>query len=152
MDFGEILKKWEHSAGINKQNKAKNESSQKNAMETWLANNEIHDKDAEIKKTSKPGEIRQRLLRMKPDDILDIHGFTGEKAWQLLEHFFDNAKNNGYEKLRVIHGKGNHSTGEAVLKNTARKFIEQCAFAGESGYENSANGGTGATWVLLKRI
>jgi len=141
MDFGDILKKWENKPA---------RSSQKNDMETWLQNNEIIDKDTDTEKTSKRGENRQRLLRKKPDDVIDIHGCTGEKAWLLLEQFFDNAKKSGYEKLRIIHGKGNHSTGEAVLKNTVRKFIEQCSFAGESGYENAANGGSGVTWVLLK--
>jgi len=141
MDFGDILKKWEND---------KSRPSKKNDMEKWLANNEVIDKDAEVTNFSKPGENRQRLLRQKPDDILDIHGFTGEKAWQQLDQFFDKAKNQNYKKLRIIHGKGNHSTGEAVLKSTVRKFIEQCSFAGESGFEDKANGGNGATWVLLK--
>ncbi|MCL2806086.1 MAG: Smr/MutS family protein [Treponema sp.] len=138
MDFGEILKKWESG------------QPQKTTMQTWLDNNEIIDKDAGIKKTLKPGENRNRLIRIKPDAILDIHGLTSEEAWLSLEKFFVNAKNNGYEKIRVIHGKGNHCQGEAVLKSTVRKFTEQCSFAGESGYENAANGGSGATWVLLK--
>jgi len=145
MDFDKILKQWNRE-----QNKSSKKSSEKNEMEIWLAKNEIHDKDAEIKKTLKPGENRQRLLRMKPDDILDIHGLTSEKALISLDHFFNNAKSSGCEKLRIIHGKGNHSAGEAVLKTIVRKFIEQCGFAGESGYENAINGGTGATWVLLK--
>jgi hypothetical protein len=34
--------------------------------------------------------------------------------------------------------------------HTVRKYIEKCPFAGESGHEKAANGGTGATWVLLK--
>ena len=141
MNFGDILKKWENKPSS---------TSRKNDLEKWLQNNEIIDKDTDIKKISKPGENRQRLLRKKPDDELDIHGITSEKAWQMLEQFFDNAKNCGCEKLRIIHGKGNHSAGEAVLKTTVRKFIEQCGFAGESGFENAANGGSGATWVLLK--
>ena len=151
MDFGEILKKWEHEQ-ISKS--AQKNNSQKKAMQTWLENNEIHDKDAEMENTRsfphKPGENRKRLLNKKPDDILDIHGFTSDQAWLSLEQFFDKAKNNSCEKLRIIHGKGNHSAGEAVLKTVVRKFIEQCKHAGESGFENAANGGSGATWVILK--
>ena len=141
MDFGDILDKWEGQS---------RSSSKKNAMDTWLKDNEIPDKDADVRVTSTPGENRRRLLREKPDDILDIHGFTEEKAWLTLDVFFTNAKNCGFEKLRIIHGKGNHSQGEAVLGRTVIKFIEQCPFAGESGYEKAANGGSGATWVLLK--
>jgi len=140
VNFGDILEKWEQGQG----------SSPKNAMETWLDKNAIHDKDANAQKPRDPGELRRRLLRIKPDDTIDIHGATGEKARLLLEQFFSNAKDNGYEKLRIIHGKGNHSEGEAVLGKIVRDFIEQCPFAGESGHEKSPNGGAGATWVFLK--
>ena len=120
-------------------------------METWLKDNKVYNKDAAVNKTSAPGENRRRLLREKPDDILDIHCFTKEEAWLALDSFFSNAKDCGYEKLRIIHGKGNHSRGEAVLGHTVRRYIEQCPSAGESGYEKAANGGSGATWVLIKR-
>jgi DNA-nicking Smr family endonuclease len=146
MDFGEILKKWENG---------KSHSSKKSTLEAWLETNEVIDKDAKTQDEYAPsnprsGERRRRLLNAKPDDILDIHGLTRDNAWLSLEQFFQNAKSNNYEKLRIIHGKGNHSQGEAVLKKIVRSFIEQCSFAGESGIENSANGKSGATWVLLK--
>jgi DNA-nicking Smr family endonuclease len=138
MNFGEILKKWESVSGES--------TNQKKEMDEWLSNNKIFDKDAGSKKS----ENRQRLLRINPDDILDIHGFTSDKAWILLDQFFNDAKDKGFEKLRVIHGKGNRSQGDAVLKHTVRKYIEKCPFAGESGFEKAKYGGTGATWVLLK--
>ena len=141
MDFGKILDKWESK---------KASEPKKHTMETWLEKNEVSNKDTAQEKTSVPGEKRRRLLNAKPDDILDIHGLTNEKAWLVLDQFFVNAKECNYEKLRIIHGKGNRSQKEAVLKGTVRKYIEQCSFAGESGFENSVNGGTGATWVLLK--
>jgi len=141
MDFGDILNKWEQRQP---------QSNKKSDMETWLNNNEVTDKDADEEKRNNPGEKRRHLLNAKPDDILDIHGCTSEEALVSLEEFFQKAKNNNYEKLRIIHGKGNHTQGEAVLKNIVRKFIEQCSFAGESGYEKSSGGGSGATWVLLK--
>jgi DNA-nicking Smr family endonuclease len=125
MDFGEILDKWENS-------------------------NNVYDKDADEEKTAAPGRNKKRLLNVKPDAILDIHGFTSEKAWLELDNFFTTAKDSGHKKLRIIHGKGNHSQGEAVLNELTRKFIEKCPFAGESGHEKSANGGSGATWVLIK--
>jgi DNA-nicking Smr family endonuclease len=140
VNFGDILDKWEQGQP----------SSQKDSMQIWLDKNTIYDKDADAQKAQVPGEHRRRLFRIQPDDIIDIHGATGEKARLLLENFFSNAKDNGYEKLRIIHGKGNRSQGEAVLGKTVREFIEHCPFAGESGYEKATNGGTGATWVFLK--
>ncbi|MCL2185200.1 MAG: Smr/MutS family protein [Treponema sp.] len=149
MDFGDILKQWEQGHGKN----SSKDNSAKTNMETWLNENEIYDKDAEIEKENiqkQQRESRRRLLTMPPDDILDIHFLTSENAYLALDQFFDNAKSSGYKKLRIIHGKGNHSQGEAILKSTVRKFIEQCSYAGESGFEKSVNGGSGATWVLLK--
>jgi DNA-nicking Smr family endonuclease len=136
-NFGDILNKWEN--GI----------SQKNAMYKSLQNNKIYDKDAYMTETPRGGN-RKRLINSKPDAVLDIHGLTEDSAWLSLDQFFTEAQSNGYEKLRIIHGKGNRSQGEPVLINTVRKYIEKCPFAGESGYEKAINGGTGATWVLLK--
>ena len=142
MNFGEILDKWEKGQ-INNGNK--------DIMESWLRNNNTYDKDACLRNTQAPGEYRSRLIHTKPDEILDIHGLTKDKAWISLDLFFTRARSCGFEKLRIIHGKGNRSDGEAVLKLTVKKFIEQCSFAGESGYEKAADGGSGATWVLLKK-
>jgi len=148
MDFGDILNEWENRKNTDA---AKRGNSGKNDMETWLDENEVFDKDAYSRTdASFHGNNRRRLLNQKPDDIIDIHGLTLEKALDSLELFFENAKTNGFKKLRIVHGKGNHTQGEAVLKAAVRKFIEQCGFAGESGFEKAAYGGSGATWVLLK--
>jgi len=141
VNFGDILEKWE---------RGQSHTSPNNPIDTWLKENEVFDKDSNAKNSSVPGEKRRRLMRLQPDDTIDIHGYTSEKAWLVLDQFFANAKNSGYEKLRIIHGKGNRSQGEAVLGQTVRKYIEQCPFAGENGYEKSPNGGSGATWVFLK--
>ena len=137
MNFGEILKKWETISGES--------SDQKKEMDEWLSNNKVYKKDS-----SGQGENRQRLLQINPDGILDIHGLTGDEAWISLEQFFSSSREKGFKKLRIIHGKGNRSQGDAVLKQTVRKYIEICPFAGESGFEKAKYGGTGATWVLLK--
>ena len=135
MDFGDILNKWERDS-------RSSANGENDAMETWQKDNGTENDRA--------GERRRRLLAKKPDDILDIHGMNAEEALLSLDVFFSKAKESGFEKLRVIHGKGNHSEGEAVLGRTVRDFIEQCSYAGESGYEKSANGGSGSTWVFLK--
>jgi DNA-nicking Smr family endonuclease len=126
MNFGDILNKWEKG-------------------------NVIHDKDMEAGSAGLSGqERRSRLKNKKPDAQLDIHGFTRDEAWLAMEDFFNASKEKGLEKIRIIHGKGNHSTGESVLKRAVMEFIEHCPFAGESGRGKAAAGGEGATWVLLK--
>ena len=145
MNFGDILSKWEKR------------------------NTGTIDMDAvsgrEEAGTLLRGERRSRLLRKKPDDFIDLHGLTRSEAWTTLESFFENSRSKGCEKLLIIHGKGNHRNtvplsgappngdlhlGEAALRDLSRRFIESCSFAGESGYSSAKDGGSGATWVILK--
>jgi DNA-nicking Smr family endonuclease len=111
----------------------------------------VYDKDAEDEENCpRPGVRRRRLLQKKPDAVIDLHGLTQGEAWTALETFFEDSRLNNFEKLLIIHGKGIHSEKEAVLAEVSRKFIEACPFAGESGHGTAAEGGSGATWVLLK--
>jgi DNA-nicking Smr family endonuclease len=128
MDFGDILNKWEEQSP-----------------------NGSYDKDVtEENKLVSAQEKRRRLRNKKPDAELDLHNHTREEAMQEMENFFNDSKEKGLEKILIIHGKGNHSSGEAVLKRTVMDFIEHCPFAGESGRGKTSAGGEGATWVLLK--
>jgi DNA-nicking Smr family endonuclease len=137
MDFGKILDQWERLAPAPT----------------------MYGKDQEPELESS-FERRRRLLRKRPDGTIDLHGLNREEAWEALVHFFEDARERKFEKLLVIHGKGNHTGNcspafaangsSGILKNTVRDFIEHCPFAGESGYSNAALGGAGSTWVLLK--
>ena len=122
-------------------------------LDKWSSVHGIEDKDVEDSdKQISAQEKRRRLRNKKPDAELDIHGKTRDEAWQELEVFFGGAKEKGFEKIVIIHGKGNHSAGESVLKRVVMDFIERCPFAGESGKGKAAAGGEGATWVLLKEM
>jgi DNA-nicking Smr family endonuclease len=137
MDFGKILNQWETQG------------------------QQVYDKDRFEQKTETAPERRRRLLRKRPDETIDLHGLTRDEAWGRLDLFFQDAKAKGLEKVLIIHGKGNHTvetpegpepsaSAEGILKRMVQDFIEHCSFAGESGYSNAADGGTGSTWVLLK--
>jgi DNA-nicking Smr family endonuclease len=122
-----------------------------NIMDAWLEKNGAPDKDAEIgEKGPSSQDRRRRLLRKEPDASLDLHNMTQDEAWLALDTFFRAGQQQGFEKLLVIHGKGNHPGSEGILRDLTRKYIEDCPFAGESGHGSSAEGGSGATWVLLK--
>ena len=129
MDFGDILDKWEEQASGAV---VKNKEADEPAL------------------SAHPGRRRYVLFRKKPDAVIDLHGLTGDEAWTCLETFFENSRRMEFEKILVIHGKGNHAQKEGVLKDITRRFIERCSFAGESGYSSARDGGTGATWVILK--
>jgi DNA-nicking Smr family endonuclease len=144
MDFGNILEKWENrNPGIS--------HNKDNPLESWLHANDVRDKDSEPGTGKRvASESRRRLRAKKAEASIDIHGLTQGEAWTALEQFFAKARKQHMKKILVIHGKGNHSKGGAVLGQTVRSFIEGCPFAGESGYEKGNGGGRGATWVLLK--
>ena len=131
MNFGAILDKWEkQSPGGNDiiADRDTEESNERDAMQ----------------------EKRRRLRSKRPDAELDIHGQTRDEALQLMEVFFNDAREKGFEKVLLIHGKGNHLAGESVLKRVVMDFIEHCPFAGESGKGKTTSGGESTTWVLLK--
>jgi len=136
MNFGDILDKWE------KQRPSSGDS----------ADEDIQAKDTEEKTKQTSAQEKRRLRNKKPDMELDIHGQTRDEAWHTLETFFNNARERKLEKVLIIHGKGNHSADEPVLKRVVMDFIERCPFAGESGRGKISAGGEGATWVLLKEL
>jgi DNA-nicking Smr family endonuclease len=120
-------------------------------LTAWLRVNGVQDKDAEAEEEALTAAERRRALRAKsPDAVIDLHGLSRDEAWLRLSAFFAAALRQGAEKVLVVHGKGNHSEGEAVLKKTTHEFVERCPFAGESGCADSRSGGAGATWVILK--
>lgn len=92
----------------------------------------------------------RRLAAMPPQASIDLHGMNAREAEEALRRFFEDSSRQGLEKVLVIHGKGNHSKGEPVLKRIARKAIETSPWAGRSGEAERAQGGSGALWVAIR--
>jgi len=143
VDFGEILDQWDKYTGL----------SGKAAPPGKVV--PVYNKDTalgtDFSEPESSASRRRRLLRKRPEASIDLHGLTRNEAWNALTVFFDDAKNKALEKVLVIHGKGNHAPETGTLKKMVREFIERCPFAGESGYSDAISGGTGSTWVLLKK-
>jgi DNA-nicking Smr family endonuclease len=171
VNFGDILDEWDRQTARAQGKKGAlkkkapapgvEELKKTDPLTAWLRVNGVYDKDAADSSAEESGEEpsrvsfgerRRRLLAKRPDALIDLHGLSQDEAWNSLEFFFRDGKNQGFEKLLIIHGKGNHSEREGVLKETVRKFIERCPFAGESGHASAALGGKGSTWVFLKDI
>jgi DNA-nicking Smr family endonuclease len=147
MNFGDILEQWE---GRVNGNGGKADAS--GALEKWLDKNGVYDKDADVGiDMENPQERRSRLLKQEPDAVLDLHFMTKDEAWNALERFFAESRERGCEKLLIIHGKGKHSGNGSALRGLVDDFLERCGFAGEKGISKNNQGGSGATWVMLKR-
>jgi len=142
MDFGSILAQWEEQ-----EKKGKQKRPGQIAHDAKSHYEKTHD----VKPRHKTGQRRAALIKKKPDAFIDLHGLTRDEAWTILEEFFDTSRKMGLEKVKIIHGKGNPPVNEAPLRILSRKFIENCSFAGESAYCNAKEGGSGATWVILKK-
>ena len=100
----------------------------------------------------------------------EIHNYTGHcptLTWEInpvkgcgvgcqyclvnsMQIFTENCIRKGYKKILFIHGKGNHSQ-DPVLGNLVRLFIEHNPKLGKSAHPDAKLGGSGATWVMIKR-
>ena len=84
---------------------------------------------------------------------LDLHRMTAEQARQAIAHFLHQMGIDGRRCVRIIHGKGHGSFNKTpVLKNKVNRWLRQrdevLAFCSA----RPVDGGTGALYVLLKRI
>ena len=125
-----------------------------NPMEYWLNRYGTVDKDkiAEENLERTKQQDREYVLNMRPEAFLDLHGLHQDEARIKLDTFIGDCKRRGLRKVMIIHGKGIHTHGtDPVLGELVRRFIEIDPRCGSSGHpKNKEDGGTGATWIILK--
>jgi DNA-nicking Smr family endonuclease len=151
MDFGDILDQWEKNTKKKPEEQGSNEVAK--MMEDWLVRNPVEAKEKSYCEADlKQKKIRERklLLSMPHQAEIDLHGLTVAEAIHRLENFVIASKRQGLRKILVIHGKGNHSAGEPVLRREVRRFLETCPHTGQFGAPDNRSGGAGAVWILLK--
>jgi len=84
---------------------------------------------------------------------LDLHGYIVYDARIALTNFLKDCRRHGDRCVRIVHGKGHGSRQKLpVLKNKVNAWLQQrdeiLAFCSA----RPADGGTGAVYVLLKRL
>ena len=75
---------------------------------------------------------------------LDLHTFRPSEIGELLPEYFSECLRLGIRGVRVIHGKGTGTLREGVHA-LLRRLPEVAEF-----HYPAADGGWGATWVILK--
>ena len=123
-------------------------------MVKWLQKNEISlgekydlDHAPRFKKKKKPARKASR----EPEDALDLHGLTVEEAAMRIRSFLLTSKLKGHYLVKIIHGKGLHSPGEAKLKSLVVEFLNREGKRMISSWQHAPpnQGGEGAVFVYL---
>jgi len=97
--------------------------------------------------TSGPG--RKTLAKMESQKILDIHGMIAFEAEREIHDFIKKCARQGVRRALIIHGKGKHSDGKAVLKPLVRRILQNHRQIADFGSAGKHEGGQGATWIIL---
>jgi len=106
-----------------------------------------------------PGIDRKHLRRLRAGRVaietrIDLHGLHSVDARETVRRALVEAAEAGRRCALVVHGRGRHSQGDAVLKEALPVWLAEppvgslvMAFASAT----PADGGAGATYVLLRR-
>ena len=107
--------------------------------------------------------IKSNPLVFKNTEI-DLHGFTLDDANKEIEKFIHECFKNGFNKIRVVTGKGLHSNNEqdpyvskdlSILRYSVPEFIknniELMKLINEFKEAPLEDGGEGAFYILLKK-
>ena len=78
---------------------------------------------------------------------LDLHRYTIAEALDAVEIFLDDAADQGFTLVRIITGKGIHSTGKETLRETVPAWLVAKGYAYRPA--KRSQGGDGAFLVPL---
>ena len=165
MDFDSILEKWENRRDqVKSPDREESDSRIVETSEPRVEYPEVPDDwldrylpGADIvaakENEEKPpvSEGRSIWHRRSHQDILDLHGLNGREAREEIARFIRSMRRRGLRKGLVIHGKGLHSPEGSVLAPLVREYMEMSAEIGEFGRATRKDGGSGATWFILRQ-
>ncbi len=89
-------------------------------------------------------EVRYDIGPMLNSTELDIRGMRADESLARLEQFLDKAVRDGFNSVRIIHGRG-----KGILRNVVREHLTRHPLARSFEAEARERGGDGATLVHL---
>ena len=116
----------------------------------------VHPDDDAPRLAHRPEVSPKRVERLRSGALpheakIDFHGMRADAARQALARGIESASRAGQSVVLVIHGRGKHSGGMAVLRDTLPEWLEAndrvLAFAPAPGTQAAA----GSTLVLLRQ-
>ena len=98
-------------------------------------------------------DILRRLRRadFAIEDEIDLHALNERAAEDVLRRFLAEARDAAHHCVRIIHGKGLHSTQGPVLKGLVERVLNLRADILAYATAPASHGGTGALLVLLSK-
>ena len=105
------------------------------------------------------GIDRRHLVRLRRGEVpvelrVDLHGLAAAEARRRLAAELARAQAAGLRCVLVVHGRGLHSEGPAVLREGVAEWLSAGPLAARVmafASARPADGGSGATYVLLRR-
>jgi DNA-nicking Smr family endonuclease len=103
----------------------------------------------------RPGQRTDILKRMGRknwlvQNTIDLHGMNKDQAENAVALFLQHSQQRGWHRLCIIHGKGINSMQGAILLPCIQRLLLGQANVLAFTHPAPAQGGTGATLVLLK--
>lgn len=152
MDFEDILNSWDSKKKFIQRPKVNKKAQSKSDMSSYI---DLYPYDEDFKKDINdkptPRQKRRNYRRMKPQEVLDLHGYNVVSAKVELDDFIKRCRKRKIEKILIIHGKGLHSPeGEAVLRSAVKHELAASPYIGEIGHPSEKEGGVGATWAIVR--
>jgi DNA-nicking Smr family endonuclease len=87
--------------------------------------------------------------------VLDLHGFSVEKAGPAVSRFLQRCLYKGCRVVLIVHGKGQRRQSQAsqppVLKNKLNQWLRELRYILAFCTASPQHGGSGALYILLQR-
>lgn len=121
------------------------------------ADNAVEPIPAEVRVPIAAGRAELKRLRagkIRPQQTIDLHGFTRDNAYRRLCNAVARASTAGHRCVLVIHGKGlNTSEGSITIRDSLGDWIAQPPLVHQVTGRTLAqpkDGGSGASYLLLR--
>jgi len=95
-------------------------------------------------------ERKIRRGQLAIEDQIDLHGYRQKEAFAALDDFLHRAVTAKSRLVVIVHGKGNRSGSEAVLRPLVRYWLSQQASVLGWCPAQPVHGGDGASYVYLR--
>jgi dsDNA-specific endonuclease/ATPase MutS2 len=85
------------------------------------------------------------VVEIEITDSIDLHSFSPKETRQVVDVYLDEARERGFQFVRIIHGKG-----IGVQREIVRKLLSEKEFVKNFRSGDEFSGGSGATVVEFK--